>query len=55
VPGGATQAPGTLRCIIALFTLFPAACYALSALVTRRYSLRRAEMSAIAAALSAGA
>jgi len=54
VPGGETQAPRTLRCIVALFTLFPAACYALSAVVTRRYSLRRAEMGSIAAALNAG-
>jgi GPH family glycoside/pentoside/hexuronide:cation symporter len=54
VPGGETQAPRTLRCIVALFTLFPAACYALSAVVTRSYSLRRAEMGSIAAALNAG-
>ena len=49
--GGATQAPSTLRCIIALFTLFPAVCYVLSALVAKKYHLRRAEMAAIAAAL----
>jgi GPH family glycoside/pentoside/hexuronide:cation symporter len=55
VSAGATQAPQTLRCIVALFTLFPAACYALSALVARRYTLRRSEMSSIAAALNAGA
>jgi GPH family glycoside/pentoside/hexuronide:cation symporter len=55
VSGGLTQAPQTLRCIVALFTLFPAACYALSALVTRRYRLRRAEMGAIAGSLNAGA
>ena len=53
--GGATQEPQTLRCIVALFTLFPAACYMLSGFVTRRYSLRRAEMEAIAATLNAGA
>ena len=53
--GGATQEPQTLRCIVALFTLFPAACYALSGFVTRKYSLRRAEMKAIAATLNAGA
>jgi GPH family glycoside/pentoside/hexuronide:cation symporter len=53
--GGETQAPQTLRCIIALFTLLPAACYALSALVTKKYRLRRAEMNSIAAALSPGA
>ena len=55
VPAGATQSPQTLRCIIALFTLFPAACYALSALVTRSYRLRRTEMRAIAETLGAGA
>jgi GPH family glycoside/pentoside/hexuronide:cation symporter len=55
VSRGETQAPQTLQCIIALFTLFPAACYALSALVTRKYSLRRAEMNSIAAALNPGA
>jgi glycoside/pentoside/hexuronide:cation symporter, GPH family len=53
--GGATQEPQTLRCIVALFTLFPAACYALSGLVTRTYSLRRAEMKAITETLNAGA
>ena len=47
--GGKTQAPQTLQCIIALFTLFPAACYALSALAAKKYRLRRAEMSALAA------
>jgi GPH family glycoside/pentoside/hexuronide:cation symporter len=55
IAGGRTQAPQTLQCIIALFTLFPAACYALSALVTRKYRLRRAEMHAIAAALNPSA
>jgi len=55
LPGAGTQSPATLRCIVALFTLFPAACYALSAVVTRRYSLRAAEMQAIAAALNPGA
>ncbi len=53
--GSATQSPGTLRCIIALFTLFPGVCYALSALVARSYKLRRAEMKEIAAALASGA
>jgi GPH family glycoside/pentoside/hexuronide:cation symporter len=48
------QSPGTLRCIIALFTLFPAACYGLSAVVTKKYLLRRDAMSAIAAALKLG-
>jgi len=52
IAGGATQSPQTLQCIVALFTLFPAVCYALSALVARRYRLRRAEMRAIAAALA---
>ena len=55
IPGGETQAPETLRCVIALFTLFPAACYALSALVSRKYSLRTPEMESIAAALNPGA
>ncbi len=55
VPGGQTQAPGALKCVIALFTLFPAACYAVSALVSRRYNLRAGEMSSIAAALKPGA
>ena len=55
VAGGKTQIPQTLQCVIALFTLFPAACYALSALVSRAYRLRRAEMSAIVAALNPGA
>jgi GPH family glycoside/pentoside/hexuronide:cation symporter len=53
--GGATQAPPTLRCIVALFTLFPAACYALSALAAGKYRLRRTEMATIAAALNSGA
>ena len=55
VAGGATQAPQTMHCIIALFTLFPAVCYALSAVVSRRYRLRRNEMADISAALKAGA
>ncbi len=55
VPGGATQSPAARQCIVALFTLVPCACYALSALVARRYRLRRAEMRAIALALGAGA
>jgi len=55
VAGGESQAPQTLRWIIALFTLFPAACYALSALVSKTYRLRRAEMNAITAALNSGA
>jgi GPH family glycoside/pentoside/hexuronide:cation symporter len=49
--GGETQSPQTLRWIIALFTLFPAACYALSALAAGKYRLRRAEMATIAATL----
>jgi Na+/melibiose symporter-like transporter len=40
---------------VALFTLFPAACYGASALVARKYSLRRAEMRVIAEALGADA
>jgi len=55
VAGGESQAPQTLRWIIALFTLFPAACYALSALAAGQYRLRRAEMATIAAALNSGA
>ena len=55
VSGGATESPAATRCIIALFTLFPGACYALSALLSRRYRLRRQEMRDIARALSAGA
>jgi GPH family glycoside/pentoside/hexuronide:cation symporter len=55
VAGGATQTPSTLRCIIALFTLIPAACYTISALVTKKYHLRRAEMNTIAAALNPNA
>jgi GPH family glycoside/pentoside/hexuronide:cation symporter len=46
-----TQSPLTLHWIIALFTLFPAVCYALSALAAGKYRLRRAEMASIAAAL----
>jgi GPH family glycoside/pentoside/hexuronide:cation symporter len=49
--GGATQAPQTLHCIVALFTLVPCGCYSLSALVAQKYHLRRAEMASIAAAL----
>ena len=55
VAGGETQSPQTLWWIIALFTLFPAACYACSAVATRKYRLRRAEMNSIAAALNSGA
>ena len=55
IAGGETQAPQPLQCIIALFTLFPAACYALSALVSKKYRLRRAEMNSIATALNPGA
>ena len=55
VPDGATQSPPTLRCIIALFTLFPGACYGLSVLVAQKYRLRRAEMRTIAMALNGGA
>ena len=51
ISGGETQSPQTLRWIIALFTLFPAACYALSALAAGKYRLRRAEMATIAATL----
>jgi Na+/melibiose symporter-like transporter len=40
---------------VALFTLFPAACYALSALAAGKYRLRRTEMATIAAALNSGA
>ena len=54
-PGGATESPATLRCIIALFTLVPAACYGLSAWAAQKYHLRRAEMRTIAAALGGGA
>ena len=54
VAGGATQSPQTLHCIVALFTLFPAVCYALSALVARAYRLRKQEMAQISEALSAG-
>ena len=54
VAHGETQTPQTLRCIVALFTLCPAACYVLSALVARLYRLRRAEMQSIAAALNPG-
>ena len=52
VSGGATQTPQTLRWIIALFTLFPAICYLLSAFAVGKYRLRRAEMAAISAALN---
>ena len=55
VAGGAVQTPLTLRCIVALFTLVPGICYALSALVARSYHLRRDEMKAIAGALASGA
>jgi GPH family glycoside/pentoside/hexuronide:cation symporter len=55
VPGAQAQDPRTLLCIVALFTLFPAACYGASALVARKYSLRRAEMRVIAEALGADA
>ena len=55
VEGGETQSPLTLGWIIALFTVFPAVCYALSALAARLYRLRRAEMATIAAALNSGA
>jgi len=55
VAGAETQAPGALRCIILLFTLFPGACYALSALASGKYGLRGAEMRSIAAALNARA
>jgi GPH family glycoside/pentoside/hexuronide:cation symporter len=51
VPGGATQAPATRLCIVALFTLVPCACYGLSALVARKYRLRQSEMKEIAVAL----
>jgi GPH family glycoside/pentoside/hexuronide:cation symporter len=47
-----TQSPQTLSWIIALFTLFPAVCYALSALAAGKYRLRRAEMATISAALN---
>lgn len=50
---GASQQPTlALRCIVALFTFFPAACYALSAVVTRKYHLRRDKMAAIATSLA---
>ncbi len=49
------QSPQTLWWIVALFTLFPAACYALSALAAGKYRLRRTEMATIAAALNSGA
>ena len=54
VSGGATESPSAMRCIVALFTLLPGACYALSALLSRSYRLRRREMGEIAAALNAG-
>jgi GPH family glycoside/pentoside/hexuronide:cation symporter len=46
------QNPATLRCIVALFTLFPAVCYLLSVVVLRWYRLRRAQMQEIASALA---
>jgi GPH family glycoside/pentoside/hexuronide:cation symporter len=52
--GVATQSPQALRCIVALFTLVPCVCYALSAIAARWYRLRRAEMATIAAALRGG-
>jgi GPH family glycoside/pentoside/hexuronide:cation symporter len=55
VSAAQTQAPQTLRCIVALFTLFPAACYALSSLAAGKYRLRRTEMATIAAALNSRA
>ena len=51
VPGGATQAPSTRLCIVALFTLVPCGCYGLSAVVGRKYRLRQPEMREIAEAL----
>jgi GPH family glycoside/pentoside/hexuronide:cation symporter len=53
VSGAVTQTPSTTRCIVGLFTLVPASCYALSALVARWYRLRGAEMRAIATANNA--
>jgi glycoside/pentoside/hexuronide:cation symporter, GPH family len=53
--GGTAQAPQTLRCIVALFTLVPGVCYGLSVLVAQTYRLRRAEMKIIATALNGGA
>lgn len=55
VSGGATQSPATQKCVVVLFTLVPCACYGLSALVARRYRLRRDEMKQIAQALARGA
>jgi len=39
--GGATQNGGTLTSIIALFTLVPAACYLLSAIICKRFYILR--------------
>jgi GPH family glycoside/pentoside/hexuronide:cation symporter len=47
-----TESQQTLSWIVALFTLFPAVCYALSALAAGKYRLRRAEMATISAALN---
>lgn len=53
--GARVQNPAAEHCIIALFTLFPAVCYALSALVARGYRLRREAMREIATALGGAA
>ncbi len=53
VAGAKAQSPGAEHCIIALFTLVPAAMYGLSGLVAGRYRLRREQMREIAAALGA--
>jgi GPH family glycoside/pentoside/hexuronide:cation symporter len=55
VAGGTAQAPQTLRCIVALFTLVPGVCYGLSVLVAQKYRLRREEMKTIGVALNGGA
>lgn len=50
--GAPTQTSATTKAIIALFTVFPAVCYAASALVGRFYRLRRDQVRQIAFALS---
>ncbi len=50
--GAPTQTSATTKAIIALFTVFPAMCYAASALVARFYRLRRDQVRQIAVALS---
>lgn len=53
--GGATQNPGTLSGVIALFTLAPGICYLLSAIVAQRfYTLRTPMMDHILGELAGG-